>query len=336
MFKKFGLVLLFALGIGIILIVSACNSTTGNNLSISNSAPITDNCRPIKHTMGETCVPINPQRIVVLDNMMLEGVLALGQEPIGGPLRYVPPHMPVGEMIDIGSEGGVNLERVLALKPDLILGLADPWVDAQPYPQLSQIAPTVLVKFKHSGEWKEIFAFVGEVLGKSEQVNQIMADYTQRLERFKSKMNTSEDSREHNQITKTQVSVVRIYPDMITLYTKPGFAGTILEDAGLSRPASQDLDLEETQALTGDVIQYSISKEVFNKADGDVVFVIVGSWDSKIKNVLKSLKADPLWSKLSAVQQSKVYEVGDHWVGSGPIAANAVINDLFKYLVNTP
>ncbi|MEO0836218.1 MAG: hypothetical protein AAFY16_09565 [Cyanobacteria bacterium J06642_3] len=61
------------------------------------------------------------------------------------------------------------------------------------------------------------------------------------------------------------------------LNTKSGFIGTVLEDAGLSRPPSQDLNLEETQKITGDTIQYTISQEVIDKADGDAIFVIVTS-----------------------------------------------------------
>lgn len=224
-------------------------------------------------------------------------------------------------IVNLGDVEAVNLERVLALKPDLILGLAN---SAAPYSQLSQIAPTVLVDFEHSGEWKENFAFVGEVLGKSEEVARIMSDYYQRVKEFQQKMSASRD---------IEVSVVRIYPTQINLYTKAGFPGTILKDADLSRPPSQDLDLEETRNLTGGTIQYTISEEVIDKADGDAIFVIVGNWDAKIKEVLTSLKADPLWSKLEAVEQDKVYEVGDYWITSGPISANAVLDDLFKYLV---
>ena len=98
-------------------------------------------------------------------------------------------------------------------------------------------------------------------------------------------------------------------------------------------PPSQDLDLEETKALASNPIQYTISEEVIDKADGDVVFVAVGNWDDKIQEVLTSLKTDPLWAKLEAVEQGKVYEVGDYWIGTGVIAANAVLDDLFEYLV---
>ncbi|MGB6298768.1 MAG: iron-siderophore ABC transporter substrate-binding protein [Rivularia sp. (in: cyanobacteria)] len=310
-------------GILIVFMVSACNSKTFTSNNIDSTS--TDKCRVIKHAKGETCVPDNPQRIVVLDVVTMEDAIALGEKPLGAPLNNFTPHIPTKGIVDLGDSDAINLERVLTLKPDLILGITS---TAQIYPQLSQIAPTVLVEFNHSGEWKELFAFVGKVLGKSEQVKQVIADYSQRVEDFQQKMNKN--------ASKTQVSVVRLYPETITLYTKAGFIGTVLEDAGLSRPPSQDLDLEATKTLTGDTIQYSISREAFDKADADAVFVIVGNWDSKIKDVLSSLKSDKLWSTLKAVRQNKVYEVENHWVGSGPIAANAVIDDLFKYLVETP
>jgi iron complex transport system substrate-binding protein len=332
--KTHDLVLLFLLGTLIVCFIPACSDKTSNTSLKPDFVLLTENCRSIKHAVGETCVRLNSKRIVVLDNVTLENTLALDQKPVGGPLKYVNPVVRklTGEIVDVGTEGGVSLERILALKPDLILGLAH---NAQLYPQLSQIAPTVLVSFEHSGEWKEISTFLGEVLGKSEQVEQLMAKYSHRLKDFKARMVLGTSARK-NRLKQSQVSVVRLYPDKITLYTKPGFIGTVLEDADLLRPPSQDLNLEKTQALTGDTIQYSISKEVFDKADGDAIFVMVGNWDSKIHEVLTFVKADPLWLKLDAVRQDKVYEVGDHWVGSSFIAANAVLDDLEKYLINIP
>ena len=326
MYKRIhAIVLLFVSGVLIVFMVSACNSNTFTSNKTDSTS--TDNCRVIKHAMGETCVPVDPQRIVVLDNMTMEDVIALGEKPLGAPLNDRTPLIPTKDIVDLGDSEAINLEKVLALKPDLIMGIT--LSTAQIYPQLSQIAPTVAIEYNHSGEWKEIFAFVGQVLNKSEQVKQLMADYSQRVEDFQQKMNSSEKNQ-------TQVSVVRLYPETINLYTKAGFIGTVLEDAGLSRPPSQDLDLEATKTLGSSPIQYSISREAFDKADADAVFVIVGNWDSKIKDVLSSLKADPLWSTLKAVRQNQVYEVGDYWIGSGPIAANAVVDDLFKYFVETP
>ena len=305
----------FCITILVVVAIAACN----NNTSKPN-AVLTENCRVIQHAMGETCVPLDPQRIVVLGPIMLEAVLALDQRPVGSPLSFVPPFIDKEGIVDLGDSDAINLERIVALKPDLILGTT---YTSPPYSQLSQIAPTVLVDFEHSGEWKEHFAFAGEVLGKSAEVERVMSDYYQRAKELQEQIDSNSN----------EVSIVRIYPTHINLYTKSGFIGTVLEDAGLSRPPSQDLNLEETKALADNPIQYTISKEVIDKADGDAIFVIVEDSDEKIDEMLASLKADPLWSKLNAVQKGKVYEVGDYWIGTGAIAANAVLDDSFKYLV---
>lgn len=55
--------------------ISACSKTS--NTSTKPNFASTENCRVIKHAMGETCVPLDPQRIVVLNSAMLENTLAL-------------------------------------------------------------------------------------------------------------------------------------------------------------------------------------------------------------------------------------------------------------------
>lgn len=54
---------------------------------------------------------------------------------------------------------------------------------------------------------------------------------------------------------------------------------------------------------------------------------------AEAETALQQLQADPLWSKLNVVQKGEVYEVGEHWLGTGAVAANLVIDDLFEYLV---
>ncbi|PSO49643.1 MAG: hypothetical protein BRC33_06115 [Cyanobacteria bacterium SW_9_44_58] len=190
------------------------------------------------------------------------------------------------------------------------------------YEEASQIAPTVLVPFSHSGDWKKHFPQAAKALGKEEQAKQVVEDYQARLDSFQKEMG--------ERLQEIEVSLVRIYLDRISIYTKGGFPGIVLEDAGLSRPPSQDLSAEETNKKYGNTIQYSISKELLHRADGDVMFV-AGSQEQQ--QTFQNLKADPLWSKLDAVKQGKVYEVGGYWIGASYLAANQVIDDLFKYLI---
>jgi iron complex transport system substrate-binding protein len=68
-----------------------------------------------------------------------------------------------------------------------------------------------------------------------------------------------------------------------------------------------------------------------------MIFVVVYNYqpqvEKELQTTLKELQNDPLWSCLEAVQQDQVYPVGSHWIISGSLAAQAMIDDLFKYLV---
>jgi iron complex transport system substrate-binding protein len=124
----------------------------------------------------------------------------------------------------------------------------------------------------------------------------------------------------------TRVSYVRAMRDQMRIYHNTSFAGSVLKDLGLARPASQDKDSAERFE--------AISKERFQDLDGDVIFV--SAYGPGSPDTIASYRNDPLWSRLSAVQKGKVFEVNDDiWaVGTGYGAANRIIDDLFKDLVN--
>ncbi|MGF1519733.1 MAG: ABC transporter substrate-binding protein [Nodosilinea sp.] len=308
-------------------IVTFCLTVACGRSEVHRST--SSDCRLIQHALGETCVPLHPKRIVPTGSGIFENLLALGIEPIATVSTFVDsPHLQarIKEFPNIGLDGEPSIEKILAMKPDLILGDI---YNENIYHQLSQIAPTVLLPFTHSGDWKTFFALTGDAVGKPETAQQVIDDYYKRLDTFKQQMG--------DHLSQTEVSIIYVYPDTITVYTTAGFNGTILQDAGLARPPAQNLDATATQQRdSSSPIQYRISKEVLHEADGDVIFVISTHGTPGVTERLDRLKADPLWAKLKAVQQGRVYEVPDYWIGSGPIAANALIDDLFKYLLEQP
>ncbi|MGC1310554.1 MAG: iron-siderophore ABC transporter substrate-binding protein [Phormidesmis sp.] len=305
--------------------ISACQRQ-GAELT---GSPSTD-CRPIEHIAGTTCVPDQIERLVTLDAVSFENAIALGLKPIGTVDRqtsalYTADQL--ADVVDIGKSGEPNLESIVALKPDLILGL-----DYQQtlYEQTSQIAPTVLISFEHSGQWKETFEAYSQVLGREAVGQQVMADYRERSQAFQQRLDTLSPS-------PIQASIVRIYPDSINLYFRESFPGVVLQDAGLARPKFQDISAAAAQQRYQNPIQAAISLESLAQADGDVLFV----WTSEntaeanetAQKKLKDLRNDPLWQSLKVVQADNVHFVPSYWIGSGPIAANAILDDLEKYLV---
>ncbi|MHC5778365.1 ABC transporter substrate-binding protein [Nostoc sp.] len=283
--------------------------------------------RVVQHLMGKTIVPAHPQRVVMLSGRCLENALALGIKPIAASKLFVSQlQRLVGPLSGIENVDWLSpsIEKILALKPDLILGMH---FHQDIYPLLSHIAPTVLAPPGASGAWKESFAFTARVLGKTKTAQQVMDNYYARLTQFKAKMG--------DRLNTTLVSVAELRTDALWLWAKASFSGVILKDAGVARPYSQTLDSQATLSLGGGPAAYALSEELLSELDGDILFLVsedaLGTRD--LHPILEQLKAEPLWSKLKVVQQEKVHEVGFYWVQFGPLAANRMIDDLERYLV---
>jgi ABC-type multidrug transport system fused ATPase/permease subunit len=107
------------------------------------------------------------------------------------------------------------------------------------------------------------------------------------------------------------------------------FAIAVIQEAGLSLPLALSRYTSQT---------WSLSKERLNELESDAMFLRawggIASEQQAAQAALQKLKADPLWRQLQVVQQGKVYEVGDYFQGGGPITANLILDDLFRYLLS--
>ncbi len=274
--------------------------------------------RTVRHAMGETQVPAVPRSVVVLDTGELDSAIALGVKPVGA-VEALPGAQFLSYIADktegvenVGTIEEPNLEKIAALRPDLILSSKVRHEDI--YPQLSVIAPTVFTETV-GVVWKENFMRHAEALGKSDLARELMAEYDRRTAEFRQKNKVPEDF---------EVSVVRFLADQVRLYQKGSFVGTVLEDAGLARPPSQ---------RNPDETWLEANKERIDDLDGDVMFLT--HYGPAEKTPLQQFRDDQLWSRLDVVKQGKVYEVpDDYWMlGIGIGAANKVLDDLEKYVI---
>lgn len=312
--------------------VSACNgrlaqvnpssnpSSNSSSRPYSNPSPdLASDCRTIQHALGETCVPNQPQRVIALSVPTLGDALALDVKPIASIVYFddAPPYLTKHlESIEVlGKEEQPNIEKIVALKPDLIIGIK--YSTEAIYNQLSQIAPTVADDWEGYPSWREHFNFVAEVLGKTEAAKQVWANYYQRIASLKSDLG--------DRVQDLEISFVHICCGTIDIDLKNSFNGSILADVGVRRPPAQAVP------IAGGIT--SLSEERLMDIDGDILFVATDGAESARK--LAELKQNPLWKKLKAVQQNRVYPVNyPTWRGGNPLAADAVIDDLFRYLVN--
>ncbi|ADV66328.1 ABC transporter substrate-binding protein [Deinococcus maricopensis] len=272
--------------------------------------------RTVKHAMGTTCVPNSPKRVIVLDTGELDSVLALGVKPVGAVTALgsgFPTYLKgrTDGVADVGTIQQPSLERILALKPDLIL--SSKLRHGNLYAQLSRIAPTVMAETV-GVVWKDNLKLDARALGREAQANKLLSTYYARLKKLQVRVDRK----------RTTISVLRFVPGQVRLMQRANFIGTILDDAGLLRPATQRKD------TFSDVI----SAEGLPAADGSVLFYSTyGPADATDQRAFLS---SPLWARLNAVRNKRAFAVNDdHWfLGIGILAANRVLDDLEQYLGN--
>ncbi|MBA2692258.1 MAG: iron-siderophore ABC transporter substrate-binding protein [Rubrobacter sp.] len=272
--------------------------------------------RIVEHALGETEVPVGPERIIDLDGLATDTLLALGIQPAGVPSpESLPPYVRnrLEETRSIGSTEEPDLESLAALEPDLILARQS---DAEPvYDELSQIAPTVAAVYENEEDWKEAHLKFSEALGEAGEGERILSDYELRTRELGEAIGGGDE-----------VSIVRPRPDTLRLYSGASFAGTVVRDAGFS--VAPVPGLEEGEVLL------DISRERLGLADADAVFVWAYEGTPEDEEAaINDLLEDPLFQRLGAVQRGEVHEVGKHWLGLGPLAASLILDDIEEHFL---
>jgi iron complex transport system substrate-binding protein len=282
----------------------------------------TSKCRIIKHELGESCIPLHPQRIIVTDQESLEILVALGLKPIAATTaNRVGNKAPIlkgkiDNIIDLGKESQPNLEKIIKLSPDLIVGFS---FSSHNYQLFSQIAPTVSIEYKENA-WKETLLQVAKVVEKTQEAEKILAAYQQRIEnlslifahKFKSK----------------EISVMRFYTtiEFTQFLNQLSFTVAILEELKLSIPLAQ------RQVSIGASASYSnVSLERVDLLESDAMFIAL---DPGSEENFQTYQNSPLWQTLNVAKNNRVYTVDSgYWIFGNILSANAILDDLVKYLV---
>lgn len=277
----------------------------------------------VKHAMGTVDIDCSPQRVVTLGQGATDTALALGVEPVGvvdpwGGQWYAYIADQVEGIESVGTETQPNLEAISALQPDLILG--SKLRHESIYRQLSAIAPTVFAE-TIGRAWKENVPLYAQALCREEQGRELLDKWEARLADFQERMGDRLDA---------EVSLVRFRDDEVRIYTT-GFPGSVLRDAGLSRPQSQQVEDWETspQVMT-------LSKEQIPLMDADILFYMVSDWgDDGGTEIQAEWTGHPLWQTLDVVREGSVYPVDeDHWnLGGGIQSANRMLDDLYRFFL---
>lgn len=285
-------------------------------------SPVAGDTRLFTDAMGEVEIPVNPQRIVVLDGPMLDAALAVGVTPVGATTGFANDPFPayLGDatagITNVGTILEPNLEAIIQLEPDLIVSTKVR--HEAMHSLLMEIAPTVFSE-TIGATWQDDFLLYTDAMNRRSEAEEVVANWQVRVDEFQQ---ATDGERQD-----WRISIVRFLPDAVRLYHRASYIGTILDELELPRPESQQ---------GTDILAFSeeISAEQINLADGSHIFAC--AWGTLDDTPVDAFTTNPLWQTLEAVKNDKVYWVDDdYWmVGIGYIAANLVVDDLTTYLID--
>lgn len=182
-------------GAALALTVSACGAPAAPPAAAPAPAPQAGSGMPvtIDHALGSTTISAAPQRVVTIGWSDQDAVLALGVQPVGTtewfneqpgaifPWATGSATGPAPEIV--ANAGEINLEKVAALQPDLILALYE-GLEQSEYDKLSAIAPTVAHSAQYDpfgAPWQDMTLTTGQALGREQQARDLIADVEQQI-----------------------------------------------------------------------------------------------------------------------------------------------------------
>lgn len=266
--------------------------------------------RSFEHALGVAEIPTNPTRVAVLSIIALDATLSTGVVPVAALLGRDQPWRTDIDAIEVLFTSEVDIEGLLATRPDLILSGAfdGELFDGLDVGLLERIAPVVAFDFESDNAWPEYFLFFADALGRIEQGQRIMAAYEARVAEVREAL--GDDDR--------TVALLRVRPESLRNQTNTGFAARVFDDLGLP---------------TWDLTDWAFSLERIIEIDADVIYVFGSENDPEVLSAeLAWLTSTPVWQSHPAVRSGDVHVVGSHWFGFGPTEAGLVLDDLERTL----
>lgn len=289
----------------------------------------TDTTRVVRDARGEVTVPKNPQKIVTLDDATLDILLGLGVEPIA---TVGDPESKLSHFFD-GRVDGVqvlpgwepNAEAILALEPDLIVGLYGTTVPPELYQSLSKIAPTLI---SYDGAFpyeRQPVLDLAALLDRSEQAKQLLADLDQAKAAALEKLPAGlRDGTESFAVLTAQAKEYRISGVGFYIDEK-------LYPASVSEVPYADLRLtpptivhDNTKMDPGGGYM-AISLEVLPDIKADHVLVYAGDAAKAAE-----MENSPLFKSIPAVQKGNVYHLTFDSLVYGPVNHVKRINEFVE------
>lgn len=248
----------------------------------------------IKDSTGRTVtLPQKPSRVILLSASFVDLFYSVDGKAIGRPSSKTEsiPKMALS-VPEVGFVYNINLEKLVALKPDLVIGVQGLHEKLVPSMESSQI-PIVILRYKTLEDTIEITRMMGNIAGTQAKATQVIDKTQSKIQETIAKLPVNR---------RVKVAILHATAKSVTVELDTTIAGSIAKEIGLINIAAGSVPVN----ADNDAIPYSMERLV--EADPDIMFVVTMGDKVEIEKRMRAdVESNPAWSSLRAVQQKKVY-----------------------------
>jgi iron complex transport system substrate-binding protein len=298
---KSGIMPFGGLGIAAVLALVGCSAPSGDTDAPGAASGET---RVVTDVAGEEVeIPVDPQRVVALDEPSALNLLAIGITPefaFQGWKTVVPAELLSSRGIEVLTTADfyAELEEVAALEPDLVVISTNP-ARVGEVPDYASIAPTLRVLFNASPA--ELAQIWGEYFDQPERAQAS----EEGLAEFAAEIASEQPE------PALSLSALESYGPSDSPFYMDGASSlhSVIADAGFDRPELQDAESADGGEYGGSA---PFSPETLPDHDADIIAI-----KSSTMFTPEGITGLPLFSSLGAAESGQVVEVdGDFWSGA--------------------
>jgi iron complex transport system substrate-binding protein len=178
----------------------------------------------------------------------------------------------------------VDVEKVVAAEPDLVLAAGNELTSTAVIDQLSELGLTVLVLYPESlDELYENVELVGEVLDEQVAASELVEDMRARVEAVKDAVAGAQQPRTFYEVS--------LFEGAIYTAGEGSFIASLIETAG-------------GDPITGDPLSTTITLEDLVAADPELILLGDAAYDATVTP--ESVSARPGWGEMAAVRDDRI------------------------------
>lgn len=235
-------------------------------------------------------LPRKPQRIIPLSSSFLDLLYAVGGQAVGKPSSKTGSLPPAAQSLpEVGHISNINVEQLIGLRPDLVIGFQGIHEKLIPILESSHI-PFLMIKMKTYQDVQDKIKLFGALAGTEQQAAEVADGMHSRIKAITDRVPQTAKS----------VAILHATASSVTVQLDNSIAGNIARMLRLRNIAAG------SAGQSMETAPYSMEKLV--EGDPDIVLITyMGSMPDIEKRLRDDVRSNPAWNGLRAVKNEQVF-----------------------------